>query len=408
MSPSPPPRRSVTAPELPQAVVPLAVVAVLAAILWRIPTEYVFGAYAFAGAALVLAFRARPGEILSAALVGAAIAIILQLLHSSPSGSWVATIATGLGSGAVVTAAFTAARARANAREAATRRLVAVFTMPAFVAFATIVLAWSASWHALTFDAVLASLDRSFGIDPSALAGTTALRSPFLWWTCKVVYDSLPLALCAVAAARHRRFGANDKDHILLATVVAGAAAQVVSQLVPACGPRYLWGAAFPLSLAGVARGFDLVRIAPTEFRNAFPSLHMTGAFFVAWSAHPFGRLIRVLTWLYVALTVIATLGSGEHYLVDLVVAAPFALAIRLAVRREETLRIVGLLALVAVWTFLIRERALLLIQVPGLTIGLALICFLAAVLPFESARERLAFPSIPVFDHAAIDDAQG
>ena len=82
----------------------------------------------------------------------------------------------------------------------------------------------------------------------------------------------------------------------------------------------------------------------------------MTGAFFLAWAAWPFGRRARAMALLYLSLTVMATLSSGEHYLVDLVVAAPFALAIRLGLRREEPFRVAVLISIVAAWTILMQN----------------------------------------------------
>jgi hypothetical protein len=38
---------------------------------------------------------------------------------------------------------------------------------------------------------------------------------------------------------------------------------------------------------------------------------------------------VRVVAMIYVALTVLATLGTGEHYFIDLVVAFPFSLAVQ-------------------------------------------------------------------------------
>ena len=379
--------------------------AAIGAMVWRMPGDYSFGAYAFACGALIFLARARGArEIVSVALAAPALALVVYLAHSSTSKSPLASIAIGFGAAAVMTAAATAAASRGEAREIAIQRLAAVITMPVFVVIAGILLQESAGWHPLTFDGVLASVDRSFGVDPSAFAGVLVRRSGALWWTSKLVYDSLPMALCAVEAARWRRFGANDRDHILIAAVVAGAAAQLVSQLVPACGPRFLWGSAFPMSAAGLSPGGDLSNISPAEFRNAFPSLHMTGAFLVAWSARPFGRAIRLLTWLYVALTVVATLGSGEHYLVDLIVAAPFALAVRLGVRHEEVKRIGILLALVAVWTALIRGYASILIQVPTITVSLAVVSIAATLTPLKSARrKRFAPPLTPALGDRAV-----
>jgi hypothetical protein len=150
------------------------------------------------------------------------------------------------------------------------------------------------------------------------------------------------------------------------------------------------------------------VSIAPTEFRNAFPSLHMTGALFVAWSAQPFGRAVRILAWLYAGVTVLATLGSGEHYLVDLLVAAPFALAIHLMIQRRELIRVFLLCALVTAWTVLVREGALILVQAPAVAIGLGLVSIATTFSPLKLGSRPFVLPGLPVIDHAAINERRG
>ena len=84
-----------------------------------------------------------------------------------------------------------------------------------------------------------------------------------------------------------------------------------------------------------------------------------------------------------------ATLGSGEHYLVDLVVAAPFALAIRLGLRREEPFRVAVLISIVAAWTILMRESAGALVAAPALTWSMAVVAMLAVAVPFSRAGAR-------------------
>jgi hypothetical protein len=47
------------------------------------------------------------------------------------------------------------------------------------------------------------------------------------------------------------------------------------------------------------------------------------------WNSRGLPRALRAALIFYLFLTVIATLGSGQHYLVDLVVSLPFALAVQ-------------------------------------------------------------------------------
>jgi hypothetical protein len=63
--------------------------------------------------------------------------------------------------------------------------------------------------------------------------------------------------------------------------------------------------------------------------RNAIPSLHMTWVLLVWWNSKRLAWWIRVVALAFVIFTVLATLGIGEHYFVDLVVAFPFALMVQ-------------------------------------------------------------------------------
>jgi hypothetical protein len=63
--------------------------------------------------------------------------------------------------------------------------------------------------------------------------------------------------------------------------------------------------------------------------RNGMPSLHMAWVILLWWNSRGLPRALRGALMLYLLLTVAATLGSGQHYLVDLVVSVPFALAVQ-------------------------------------------------------------------------------
>jgi len=75
--------------------------------------------------------------------------------------------------------------------------------------------------------------------------------------------------------------------------------------LFPACGPIWI-----------------NVRSAP---RNCIPSMHMVWVLLL-WYYSP--RWLRPLAVFVVMLTAAATLGLGEHYVIDLIVAVPYSLLI--------------------------------------------------------------------------------
>jgi hypothetical protein len=60
--------------------------------------------------------------------------------------------------------------------------------------------------------------------------------------------------------------------------------------------------------------------------RNAIPSLHMGWVLLTWWYSKGLSVVERSITMLFVVFTVCATMGTGEHYLIDLVLAYPFAL----------------------------------------------------------------------------------
>jgi hypothetical protein len=180
-----------------------------------------------------------------------------------------------------------------------------------------------------TYDGYLLYIDRSFGFSPSLLVshfvGGLHLLSFFFW-----IYLALAIAIGASFAIHIGNGQPNWRIVlVLLIAVVVGASCY---NLLPACGPRMLLGpdrfltgnvfaAAFPNSRP------SMVAVAPKYPRNAMPSLHMTWALLVLWLSRSLKRW-HLAAAVFAFLTAVATLAIGEHYLVDLVVAFPFALAI--------------------------------------------------------------------------------
>jgi hypothetical protein len=129
------------------------------------------------------------------------------------------------------------------------------------------------------------------------------------------VYGGLPLAAALILIVSARR------TECMTAIVLAGLIAPVFYVLFPAVGPAW-------------------VNI-PDAPRNCVPSLHMAWALILA--VYSPSRL-RVPAGLFAALTVCATLGLGEHYILDLVAAVPYTFAVcflagRTAIAISERMR---------------------------------------------------------------------
>jgi hypothetical protein len=184
-----------------------------------------------------------------------------------------------------------------------------------------------------TFDLYTLYADLSFGFNPSLWCNRWVERFG-LYPMVSVVYESLVLAIAATYALSLGRRG--QPARVLAVMVLAGIAGAQAYRLLPACGPVYLLGSECflgeePASCATVVAAD--VRPVPLDLsfpRNAMPSLHVGWALLVYWVCCDLCRASRWrwLALLYLVVTALATLAGGEHYLVDLVAAFPFSLAI--------------------------------------------------------------------------------
>jgi hypothetical protein len=76
-------------------------------------------------------------------------------------------------------------------------------------------------------------------------------------------------------------------------------------------------------------RRLRLESVALRGPRNAIPSLHMAWVLLTWWYSRGLAWWERSIVFAFVAFTVCATMGTGEHYFFDLVVAYPFALLLQ-------------------------------------------------------------------------------
>ena len=143
-------------------------------------------------------------------------------------------------------------------------------------------------------------------------------------------YIALPLPLALVYAAQ-LRLKYKSAFPVMLAFLVTGPLGVLFYNIVPATGPVHVFGPDFPWHplLASQAMHLVLETIPVKGARNAIPSLHMAWVLLIWWNSKGLARWIRVIALAFVVFTVLATLGTGEHYFVDLVVAFPFALMVQ-------------------------------------------------------------------------------
>lgn len=101
----------------------------------------------------------------------------------------------------------------------------------------------------------------------------------------------------------------------------------ILYSLMPMSGPIYAFpNNIFPYNMPNILDVAASARAIPPASRNGMPSMHLTGAllvFFILAAIRP--KIYFYLSIILVVTTFFATLALGEHYLLDLIVALPFA-----------------------------------------------------------------------------------
>jgi hypothetical protein len=246
-----------------------------------------------------------------------------------------------------------------------------------------------------TDDALLYAADNALG-QPSFVVGRWLAALPPLASIASVVYNTLPVAFLALFAA-HLRADPTHRRVPLLVFLVAPMVGYLVYQSFPAIGPSFAFQQYYPYAPPSVAEVLSVPFVPGDLPRNCMPSLHTTWALLLWWHARPLAGWFRALMGGYLAFTVLATLGFGLHYAVDLVVAVPFALAAQALLapglaatfRRRITVAAFGV-TLVFAWLLVLRHCVALVTGWPWLIAAGALLTAGSAYVAEELALPRV------------------
>lgn len=302
------------------------------------------------------------------------LAVIATVLHwpkvHDPA-LWVAAVCGACGLASFLVLLFRLIWHEGERRKVFLTMVLPAGLVPSYVLSAQNMLILAQMMHATTFDLYLYAFEGSLGVEPSFLAGRLLAASGILRETCLIVYLSLPFAMGIAYANTVDVKRGKTSWRLLILFVAAGLFGWMFYNLLPATGPRYAFTGQFPqfeLPYASLKRLFlEPIAIAQSIPRNAIPSLHMTWVFLIAWNMRNISRVGRAVVLLYVLLTALGTLGLGEHYLIDLVVAYPFALMVQSvcsALSLRDTMRWIATslgLALTLVWMLVLRHPKLFL-----------------------------------------------
>jgi hypothetical protein len=217
----------------------------------------------------------------------------------------------------------------------AVRKMLLYASVPAllFVAsdyFASTMLEWTSAAHPKTLDLYLLSFDYSLGVELASIAGRWYAQNSWIHIPSLIVYVGLAIPITVVYAGRLVRHKETALP-AMLAFLVTGPIGILFYNLFPACGPHALFQNGFPFQPFPMAQAARLLLepLALAGPRNAIPSLHMGWALLAWWYSRGLSVTERGIALVFLVVTAFATLGTGEHWFVDLIVAFPFALMIQ-------------------------------------------------------------------------------
>ena len=251
-------------------------------------------------------------------------AIDFQVLHYKPTfASWLSF--AGLSSLATM-------GVRTIWANGATRRLLSFAFIPSLLLvtseyFASTFLEWTASAHPKVLDLYLYSFDASLGLQLPFLIGQRFVLWPWLGRASALFYIGLPIPIALVYAGRLLRLRENALPSFV-AFLATGPVGVLFYNLFPALGPVHLLPRDFPWHPL-LTRSVSRLLVEPVVIPgapNAIPSLHMAWVLLAWWYSRGLSWAERGVVFAFLIFTALATLGTGEHYFVDLVVAFPFAL----------------------------------------------------------------------------------
>ncbi len=275
---------------------------------------------------VLIHFRVRPSWQDALGVLGGAVVfagIDFRVLHFVGS---LAGIASFLG---ISSLAILGLRAIwSNGAEQA--RIMALAFVPALLFVtsdwgSTILLGWTERANPKVLDLYLFSFDSSLRVQIAFLTGQAYALWPWFRAAGTFFYIGLPLVIGLVYAGQLLR----DRTRAvsaMIAFLITGPVGVLFYNLLPAIGPIHIFLGQFPWKPIPTEQATHLLvePIAVAGLRNCMPSLHMSWVLLAWWYSRGLSVWERGIAMAFVVFTAFATMGTGEHYFIDLVVAFPF------------------------------------------------------------------------------------
>lgn len=261
--------------------------------------------------------------------VTAALLGVISVLHFHYQPNWESCVSF-VGLASLVVLGLRAVWSEGEKQKVLALAFAPSFLFAAFMVFAGMVLERTQIWHPKVLDLYLFSFDASLHVQLSFLVGQMYSLWPWFKEIGTALYIGLPIPLAMVYSGHLVR----DRRKVypaMVAFLVTGPIGILFYNLFPALGPAHIFLGDFPWHPMTTLQASHLFRepVAVKGVQNAIPSLHMAWVLLAWWYSRGLSVWERSIALTFVVFTAFATLGTGEHYFIDLVVAYPFSVMIQ-------------------------------------------------------------------------------
>ncbi len=290
---------------------------------------FVFFALTLASVILVLVRVGRSWLDLLFMAVTAALLAVISVWHFHYQPNWESWVSF-LGLASLVVLGLRATWSEGEKQKLLALAFAPSFLFAAFMVFAGGVLERTQLWHPKVLDLYLFSFDASLHVQLAFLVGQTYSMWPWFRAIGVALYVGLPIPMAMVYAGQLIR-DRKQAYPAMVAFLITGPIGISFYNLFPALGPAHIFMQDFPWHPMTTIQASHLLcePITVKGVQNAIPSLHMAWVLLAWWYSRGLSVWERGIALMFVTFTAFATLGTGEHYFIDLVVAYPFSVMIQ-------------------------------------------------------------------------------
>jgi hypothetical protein len=273
----------------------------------------------------------RRADLLPALLLGLAFEALRMMFlawHHVSFGRSLTSTGVGFCCAFLMLTVLRAMRTRGAERWKALDTAAIAFALPATIPLLAFFLWLTTLFLPHAYDLNLYAFDALLPVPAAQILALSFFHYPSLEQVFWFVYHAL-IGVLGIYIVLERKPDGQLGGHLMSRWLMAGCLGYILYFMLPAVGPEVVFGGVFPFNMPD-PNHVSLSALSPSGDypRSTIPSLHATWAFLIVLAARKMSLPARVGALMFMIATLISTLGLRQHYLIDLVVAVPFAVAI--------------------------------------------------------------------------------